>query len=107
MQSSNILPQWRRTLLALRHFRDKSEVVRTQELCRVVQCNSSSLHRCINDLETRHGYSGHILRLGKCKFTGEMKYLLVSEPDAPLSNVKDSHYEADAKRNGNEKISNI
>jgi hypothetical protein len=36
-----------------------------------------------------------------------MKYLLVSEPDAPLSNVKDSHYEADAKRNGNEKISNI
>jgi hypothetical protein len=36
-----------------------------------------------------------------------MKYLLASEPDTPLSNAGDSHYEADAKRNVNEKISNI
>jgi hypothetical protein len=36
-----------------------------------------------------------------------MKYLLASEPGSPLSNAEDSHYEADLKRNGNEKISNI
>ena len=79
-------PQWYRLLQTLRAGRDilRRPMV-THEINAALKCNSSSMHRALNQLEHLHGYlkedKAKMIKRGRCEETGECTYFLESEPE--------------------------